>query len=187
MDFEGTQRSEMMSSLLIDEALRDIPLFGDEKCSVQDIAMEALQTPPKGAKDLVEPEEEDSLTQSFVSAASTAEKLQAIRRQAQKVVRVAHPSASNGRGSILGERLSHTAAELRTKGLGLVSSREAHEDLLTSASNAESCPRSARIVLDHTMLLRSKEAYLFDYVTNMEIVADDPWLKEVWRWVAGGF
>ena len=35
------------------------------------------------------------------------------------------------------------------------------------------------------MLFRAKEGYLFDYAKNSRIVADDPWLRDIWAWVAG--
>lgn len=46
-------------------------------------------------------------------------------------------------------------------------------------------PSQGHIVLNHIMLLRAKEKYLFHTKTNQKVVADDPWLQDVWAWVAG--
>ena len=43
----------------------------------------------------------------------------------------------------------------------------------------------AQYILDHTMLLRAREGYLFNFQRNQEVVADDIWLQDVWAWVAG--
>lgn len=48
-------------------------------------------------------------------------------------------------------------------------------------------PKKAQAILDHAMLLRSKEKYLFDYPANIDITSDDPWLQDLWHWVASAY
>jgi hypothetical protein len=65
------------------------------------------------------------------------------------------------------------------------SQRQRHENLLGETTKMVSFPSEAQAVVDHAILLRAKEKYLFDGHTNQSIVADDPWLRDVWAWVAG--
>jgi hypothetical protein len=37
----------------------------------------------------------------------------------------------------------------------------------------------------YTRRKRCEEGYLFNCLKNKEIVADDPWLQEMWLWIGG--
>jgi len=63
--------------------------------------------------------------------------------------------------------------------------QELHELHLSSLVGAKGFPMEAQKVIDHTMLLRAKEKYLFDCEANRKVVSDDPWLRDVWAWIAG--
>ena len=65
------------------------------------------------------------------------------------------------------------------------SPRDLHEKLLYDRMDSYGLPGEGHAILDHIMLLRAKEMYLLNAVTNKEVVADDPWLQDVWAWVSG--
>lgn len=96
---------------------------------------------------------------SFEEASSIADKLNALR---------------------LASRQRRNAPEE-----ALVSQLERHENLLSELRDMEGLSSKERYVADHVMLLRAQEGYRFDFVKNQQIVADDPWLRDVWVWVAG--
>ncbi|KAI1128521.1 hypothetical protein F5Y10DRAFT_173668 [Nemania abortiva] len=167
MRFDTTQYPEMMGSLLVDEALKNIPLFGDQKMPIATVVSHALELPPLKEDPDSDFEEKDDLLRSLTGAKTTSEKILALRRHAQ--------NASQSRELSSGDKYMTND--------GLVSNQQAHENLLTATLNTTGVPRKAQVVLDHVMLLRAKEKYLFDYPANINITSDDPWLKDMWLWV----
>lgn len=174
IQFDTARYPEMMGSLLITGAVKEIPLFGDERESVSDIASQTLELRPPERDPILDFEANDDLPQSFFDANTTAGKILALRKYARDVNQ-SRESTNGGLGKPLSDTEGKTA--------GPVSNRQAHENLLTM-TNTKGFPKEAQVVLDHVMLLRSKEKYLFDYSTNMNITSDDPWLKYLWLWVA---
>ena len=67
----------------------------------------------------------------------------------------------------------------------LRSHQERHEKMLTDTREMTGLSSKERYAVDHPMLLRAQEGYRFDFAKNQKIVADDPWLSDVWLWVAG--
>jgi len=67
----------------------------------------------------------------------------------------------------------------------LLSQLERREKLLTDTREMPGLSSKERFAVDHTMLIRAQEGYRFDFDKNQKIVADDPWLSDVWVWVAG--
>ncbi|KAI8635058.1 WD repeat domain-containing protein [Xylariaceae sp. FL1651] len=184
MQFDTTHYSEMLGSLLIDDAVKDIPLFGDEKRSVLTIASKVLQFSPPEIDTIFDAEAKDALPQPFFDAKTTAGKLLALRKHALTIAR-SH-EVPNGNGyRVASSGKSETTSDMSAKDIGLISNRQAHENLLATTVDTKWAPKSAQIFLDHVMLLRSREKYLFDYAVNIDIVSDDPWLKGLWHWVAG--
>ncbi|KAI1202695.1 hypothetical protein F5X97DRAFT_286956 [Nemania serpens] len=165
MQFDNTQYLEMMGSVLVDDAIKDIPLFGEEKKSAEIIASQVVDLdPPKEDSDL-DLAKNGYLLESLAGKSTTAEKIIALRKHVQNTTQ--HKEKSSGSG-----------------GTGSVSNQQAHENLLTTTLNTQGLPRKAQVILDHAMLLRSKEKYLFDYLANINITSDDPWLQDLWHWVA---
>ncbi|KAI1429230.1 hypothetical protein F5Y12DRAFT_782001 [Xylaria sp. FL1777] len=161
MQFDAVQYPEIMGSLLIDDAVKYTPLFGNEKESVATIVSHVLESLPPETDKVLDFEAKESLPQSFADAGTTADKILVLRKYAYQ-----------SRETTPGE------------GTGLVSNRQAHENLLATTLNTKGFAKAAQIVLDHVILLRSYEKYLFDYAANINIVSDDPWLKDLWLWVA---
>jgi hypothetical protein len=77
------------------------------------------------------------------------------------------------------------SASISSNGIGSCS--EIHEALLGTLVSSSGLPREAQCVVDHVRLLRAKEKYLFDAVTNRNVTSDDPWKRFVWDWIGGEF
>ncbi|KAI1752375.1 hypothetical protein F4782DRAFT_501609 [Xylaria castorea] len=184
MRFDSSQHPEMMGSLLFDDSVKDIPLFGSEKIPVATIASQVLELPPLEADTVLDLEAKDNLPQLFIEATTTAGKIIPLRKQSQNISRYQESSGGDQYTTKLDDGLDHTLADAAGGSTGLVSNRQAHENLLATTLNTKGFPKAAQIVLDHVMLLRSKEKYLFDYSANINIVSDDPWVKDLWLWVA---
>ncbi|KAI0419944.1 hypothetical protein F5X98DRAFT_383613 [Xylaria grammica] len=181
MQFDATQYPEVMGSLLVDDALKHTPLFGNEKESVATIISQVLESLPPETDMISDFEAEDPLLQSFTETTTTAGKILTLRKYNRKTSQ----SQDSGRHSgTPGESLDKTPSDATGSGIGLVSNQQAHENLLATTLNTKGFAKEAQVVLDHVMLLRSKEKYLFDYAANINIASDDPWLKDLWLWVA---
>jgi len=79
------------------------------------------------------------------------------------------------------ENFGHKAPSRTLESPNAMSSREVHEELVSLGY-----PESSMNVPDTLALLRvnrrrCKEGYLFDQLKNQEIVANDPWLVELWK------
>jgi hypothetical protein len=67
----------------------------------------------------------------------------------------------------------------------VLSSRELHDKSHYTTMNFGQSEKPKNDIPDHVMLQRATRGYLFDCEQNMAIVADDPWLQDVWGWVRG--
>lgn len=177
MKFDTSQTIETLGPFFVENALSDIPIFGPEKADVGAIAEEALKTyAPQDDLLVDEAASTLPLPESFVGAKSVAEKLQALRAYIQDVAASKEPD--------LGTPLRKLSSISLDPSPGS-SNRSLHENLLKSTTELTGFPKAAQVVLDHVMLLRAKEKYLFDCRVNRAVVADDPWLKGVWGWIGG--
>ncbi|PTD10678.1 SEH-associated protein 4 [Fusarium culmorum] len=182
MQFEPSQAPDILGPLLIEEALSDVPLFGSDSASIRADTGAALKANSMSSV-VIEDIGATSrpLPEAFHKASDVAPKIRALRAfvrdefQAPKGIK---PRAGDTK------IVQSETSELSLASDSLGSCREMHDALLTSLAEAEGLPREAQSVLDHAMLLRAKEKYLFDAVANRDIVADDPWVKYIWDWVA---
>lgn len=161
MEFEPSQAQRLYGPLLTEQALSDVPLLGPEKADAKSVVENVLAAPPTEQRLTVEVTGANLTGTPFDEASSVAEQLQALRLAARQEASQEEPDE------------------------GFLTQLERHEKLLSDTKNIAALSSKARYVLDHTMLLRAKEGYRFDFVKNQQIVADDPWLKDVWAWVAG--
>jgi hypothetical protein len=189
MKFDPSQASEMLGPLLVENALSTVPVFGEDKIDIGS-TIEAALKPEVLAGATVRNLEGISalLPKSFDSSNPIAVNLRALRRFVREQL-----GGSNGTEhakdlqtkfgdlSILKGETDEIA--LASNGYG--SCREIHEALLGTLVEAQGLPQEAQSIVDHTMVLRAKEKYLFDAATNRTIVADDPWTKFAWDWIAG--
>ncbi|KAI0480858.1 WD repeat domain-containing protein [Xylariaceae sp. FL0804] len=186
MRLEATCYPRMMGSVLVDEALKDIPLFGKDKESISSMIQETLLSPPPDVDQIVDAETSQSaLPLPFPESAPLSEKLHSLRKHATRTIGNLNRSTGDGGKPPALENLNTSFSSLSTRSAGPPSNRELHESMLATTLNTRGHSKEAQVVLDHVMLLRSKEKYLFDYAANRDIVSDDPWLKDLWDWVAG--
>ena len=188
MQFDAQQHADMMGSMLIDNALADAPLFrfGNPKKEMESIVQKILQSSPPN-RDLISDTEawNVDVSELFPDTATTAEKLRGIRRYLKDKVQETHsPPQANSPQPVIDE-INDSLMGLSITSFGQVSNRQLHEKLLALTQNARGLPKEAQMVIDHVMLLRAKERYLFDCAVNREVVSDDPWLQDLWDWVAG--
>lgn len=173
--------SETLGPIFTEQALSEIPIFGPEKADIGAIAEKALEAYSPGDDLLFDTAaSEVPLPLAFTKAATVAEKLQALRAYIQEVRR-ANSSDQDGQQ---GQR-EHVEklSEMSLESASSRSNRSLHESLLGTTMDTAGFPKDAQIVLDHVMLLRAKEKYLFDCRVNRAVVADDPWLKGIWGWI----
>ncbi|KAM0559575.1 hypothetical protein ACHAPJ_004099 [Fusarium lateritium] len=171
--------------LLIEEALSEVPLFGPESAQIRADTEAALKADNKSSVVI-----EDigattrPLPEAFHKASTVAPKIRALRAFVKDEFQA--PVSSNGIKPRAGDIkiVQSETSEMSLASDSLGSCREIHDALLASLAEAGGLPREAQNVLDNAMLLRAKEKYLFDAVANRDIVADDPWVKYIWDWVA---
>ena len=177
MKFETSQTIETLGPFFVENALSEIPIFGPEKADLGAIAEEALKNyAPEDDLLVDEAASTVPLPDSFVGAKTVAEKLQALRAYIQDIARSKESDSGTPPRKLSGISLDPSPGS---------SNRSLHENLLKSTVEITGFPKAAQVILDHTMLLRAKEKYLFDCRVNRAVVADDPWLKGVWGWIEG--
>jgi WD repeat-containing protein mio len=64
-------------------------------------------------------------------------------------------------------------------------SREVHDQLHYSALGLVPSRKPRSELLDHIMLRRALDGYLFDCKTNKRLATDDQWLQDIWEWIQG--
>lgn len=197
MQLETNQATEILYPVAFEEALADIPIFASDATEINDAIQRAQKD--RAAQidaDALEQAKKSKLPQEYFSAKTVAKKLkilrgyekQRLRHQAKKgspqdtanQSRAAAAALPSGRAD-----LTDSTASLASLSGRPLTSQELHESLLTSTLARQGFPSEAQAVLDHVMLLRAKERYLFNCALNQEIVSDDPWLRDVWGWVGG--
>lgn len=176
MQFDSKQGMEVLAATLVDQALHEVPIFGHDKIAVSEGIDAALKKQDTSCA-VVERVNEISapLPESFYASKTIAGKLLSVR-QFIKEMEAKNPSTA-GR--------SRVPNELSLATNSIESCREFHEALLAAAVKTSGLPREAQSAVDHAMLFRAKEKYLFDPTVNRQIVSDDPWKRYVWDWIAG--
>lgn len=182
MQFEPSAASEMLGPLLTEQALSDYPIFGPDKANIEETADAAVKSAPQ-ASELVGHANgySKSLPASFHEASGIAAKLRIIRAFIQENNATDEASSKPHNSNSLQAK----TADMSLASNGLGSCRDIHESLLTTLATTSGLPPEAQSVIDHAMLFRAKEKYLFDSATNRDVVSDDPWLRFLWDWIAG--
>ncbi|KAK4457943.1 SEH-associated protein 4 [Cladorrhinum samala] len=159
MKFDPPESQHIFAPVMTEQALSEIPTFGADKADVSALVEKIFETPVDEALG-VKVMGDTELPGSFLEASAISDKLNALRLTATE--------------------LNNDPADAEPP-----TQLERHEKLLTYARNIPNLPSTAQSILDHLMIHRAKEGYLFNYPRNQQIVADDPWLQDVWAWVAG--
>ncbi|KAK4185341.1 SEH-associated protein 4 [Podospora australis] len=157
--FEADYSRDILAPLVTELELADKPVFGSDRVDVPTLLEKAISIPPYEYLTVKTTKKVDPPS-SFLEAPTIAEKLKALRSFLQET-------------------------ETQDSSVESPSQLERHEKLLYDTRNAVQFSSKAQFVLDHAMLFRAQEGYLFNYITNQKVVADDPWLRDVWAWVAG--
>lgn len=186
MNFEPESAPVMLGPLLIERALSNVPVFGPDSVDIESTVRAALKPASPGsittelANGLSRP-----LPETLQNAKSTAQKLRAIRSFVREDLEDSEKSDAL-QSQLTSLSLVRDAEDgMPLASNGVESCREMHEALLSILTEAQGLPREAQCVVDHSMLLRAKEMYLFDAVKNRDVVGDDPWTRFVWDWIAG--
>ncbi|POR34035.1 WD40 repeat-like-containing domain protein [Tolypocladium paradoxum] len=183
--FEAPQTAEMLGTFLAEQTLSEVPIFGSEDDDVEERLQNALRNTPATSTTVEHVDKIGApLPESFYGATSVAQKLRSLRTY----VREDHEAPQAADGAMPhnddGNHLGNGPAAISLASNSLGSCRDIHEGLLSTLVAVKGLPREAQSVVDHTMLFRAKEKYLFDAATNRNIVADDPWKRFVWDWIA---
>lgn len=184
MQFEPNQTKETMGPFVVENALSDIPIFGPDRADVKVIAdMTVEDYNPEGELLADELASSVPLPESFTTAKTLAERLKALRKYIWGINRpdIDENDFEKVDQSIMLSRLQADGPQETSQH----SSRSLHEALIKSTMETAGFPKPAQIVLDHIMLFRAQEKYLFDCRVNCNVVDDDPWLKSVWGWIGG--
>ena len=185
MQFEESERPGIMGPLIVEDALSDVPIFGPDKADLESAIESALESHIPVAEMICNKEARtEPLPPSFATASTVAEKLISLRGYARSVAASKEggkneASVSDSNGSLKAETTVSKTPEAPQSCRGL------HEALLTLLPTTKGLPAEAQGVMDHVMLLRAKEKYLFDPSLNKDVVDDDPWLRFLWRWIRG--
>ncbi len=183
MQFEPAQADELLAPLAIEEALSEIAIFGPKKADVDSIIRGALAAGTQRHDEAVVDElaVTAALPPSFADATTVAAKLLALRKYSNEHIR--QPEVRKGSAG----GVSDVTAAMGSVKLSAnpPTNQEGHEKLLRATLDTKGFPVEAQKVLDHVMLLRAKEKYLFDSGVNRVVVSDDFWLRDVWAWIAG--
>lgn len=159
MNFEPSQAQEIFGPFLTEQALSEIPSFGPQKVNARSLLEKTLAGAPSGERLVTDVFKDNNPSVLFEGASSIAEKLKVLRLASKQVKGEADEA--------------------------LLSQLERHDKLLLETRDMAGLSCKERFAVDHTMLLRAQEGYRFDFLKNQKIVADDPWLSDVWAWVAG--
>ncbi|KAK0630730.1 hypothetical protein B0T17DRAFT_488258 [Bombardia bombarda] len=160
MELEPSQAHDLLAPLLTEKALSDIPLFGSNKANLGSLLEKTMTS--SAITDCLATSDAASdmnLPVSVLEASCLADMLTGLSVASK-------------------ENLPSPRVEPSTQ-------LDRHEQMLAETRAMGHLPNKVQALLDHTMLIRAKEGYLFDYQKNQQVVADDPWLRDIWAWVAG--
>ena len=73
------------------------------------------------------------------------------------------------------------------KGKAILSNREVHDLDHYATHRARPGSKDHHEILDHIMLKRAQDGYLFNCNANVSLMEDDLWLQDAWMWIRGGF
>lgn len=181
IQFEPSQAADMFGTFVAEQTLSEVPIFGPGDGNVEARLVSALQnSPAMSAKAEQLDKMAAPLPDAFHTATSVAQKLRLLRAFVRRETEAADTLGGRGANHLDG---GPNDISLASNSLGTC--LDIHEGLLTTLAAARGLPREAQSVVDHAMLLRAKERYLFDAAENRSIIGDDPWKRFVWDWIAG--
>ena len=158
MNFEdGSERVKVREPLFAAAAKLNVPAFGLEKFQL-----------PK--------------TQNLLN--KTIKK--SLRSPENPIVDLVSLACSDLSQSHLVSDVDKSAAQLLTSNK-VYTRREVHDKLHYSTISLGSSRKPSNELLDHFMLRRALDGYLFNCKVNKTVVTDDQWLHDLWEWIQGKF
>ncbi|KAM0334274.1 hypothetical protein ACHAQA_001296 [Verticillium albo-atrum] len=187
INFEPSQCADMYGPLLLEQALSDVPIFGKKKANIPAVIEKTLRSSPSAADVKTERPSHLSIYPETLHGHSIAGSLRNMRDVAgskgpAQATTSKKPETTAGNDTV-GEA-ANNLADLSVSEEGPKSCRQLHEDLLSVLPQANWLNPEAQSDIDHAMLLRAKEKYLFDPAKNRAVVSDDLWLRYLWDWIA---
>ncbi|KAG7100627.1 SEH-associated protein 4 like [Verticillium longisporum] len=187
LNFEPSQCADMYGPLLLEQALSDVPLFGKKKANIPAVIEKTLRSNPSAADVKTERPSHLSIYPETLHGHSIAVSLRTMRdvagKKASKQKKASATTDHATENGAVGE-VADEIADLSVSEEGPKSCRQLHEDLLSVLPQANWLNPEAQSDIDHAMLLRAKERYLFDPARNRAVVSDDLWLRYLWDWIA---
>lgn len=168
------ERDELLGPLFASEAKADTPVFGPHRftlnstrAEVESTIKKQLQSPHDPVINLLDPTEAEPGAGAASSKSSNlSNNLDQLRLEHKSLKTASKKADSVSPSKVL------SSIELHDK---------SHYISVSLGPSAQ--PKSD--ILDQIMLQRAARGYLFDCTQNQAIVADDPWLQDVWRWIKG--
>ena len=172
MNFEdASEKVKVRAPLFATAAKLSVPVFGPEKFQTlksQTLLKEAIRESMRSEDPVVN-----------LLALSDLE-----MRQSQKL---SDPAISTSQTE--GKRTQLGGSEKSTADFSspdkVFTSREVHDKLHYSSMSLISSNKPRNKLLDHVMLRRAFDGYLFDSKVNKMVVNGDQWLKDLWEWIQG--
>lgn len=179
----------MLAPIIIEDSLSDVSVFGPDKVNIEASIEKALdpKTPVSVTVEAID-EITSPLPESFHAAETIAEKLRILRNYVREESAIpGSPDEGTPHAKDVKRLMNGRPGSASISSNGIGSCSEIHEALLGTLASSSGLPREAQCVVDHVKLLRAKERYLFDAVTNRNVTSDDPWKRFVWDWIGGEF
>jgi hypothetical protein len=172
MNFEdASENVKVRAPLFATAAKLSVPVFGREKFQTlksQTLLKEAIRESMRSEDPVVN-----------LLALSDLE-----MRQSQKLSDPAiSTSQTEGKRTQLGGSAKSTADFSSPD--KVFTSREVHGKLHYSSMSLNSSNKPRNKLLEHVMLRRAFDGYLFDSKMNKMVFNDDQWLKDLWEWIQG--
>ena len=177
---DSAEQERILGPLFETEATADVPIFGAEKFNSQKAKSllkaaikRSLQLKEDPVIDLLAPEDfKMGQSPSVIDLSSDPLTNQLSQTHLNDTVEKGHKAQLESSGINAGAKK-------------VFSSRELHDKSHYSVLSLESPTKSKSELLDHMMLQRAMDGYLFDCQKNKTLVVGDQWLQDVWEWIAG--
>jgi WD repeat-containing protein mio len=175
MEFnDPNERDKVLGPLFASEAKADAAIFGPRKFTLKSTKVKLESSVKMMLQYTLDP---------VINMLAPAE--------AVTIPELSSPKPSVRSVNLEQSRLESKVTRATSKTIDLVSSakvlssREQHDKSHYTTKNFGQFVKPKSDILDHVMLQRAARGYLFDCEQNKAIVADDPWLQDVWGWVKG--
>jgi hypothetical protein len=170
---DPAEREKVIGPLYATAVKAEVPIFGPDKFTSKKI-QQALNSTIK--QDL---ESEDNPVVN-----SLATKKSRMSQTSGRIIQCGEPLAEDLNKLELATQENGKECESRNLEK-VMSSRERHDEAHYTTCLGTRTNVSKVDLLDHVMLQRAIDGYLFNCKANKAIVKDDQWLHDIWEWIEG--